>query len=87
MRCIPLGLVPKKAPGEFRLIHHLSWPEGELVNDFINPEMCSVKYSCFDDAIQLILKVGQGGKLAKCDVKSAFRFLLIHHLDFKLIGL
>ena len=23
----PLGLVPKKAPNEFRLIHHLSYPE------------------------------------------------------------
>lgn len=22
----PLGLVPKKSPGEFRLIHHLSYP-------------------------------------------------------------
>jgi hypothetical protein len=25
-RCSPIGLVPKKAPGKFRLIHHLSWP-------------------------------------------------------------
>ena len=24
----PLGLVPKKTPGEYRLIHHLSYPEG-----------------------------------------------------------
>ena len=35
LRCSPIGLVPKKAPGEFRLIHHLSWPEGKSVNDFI----------------------------------------------------
>ena len=31
----PLGLVPKSFPGEFRLIHHLSWPraDGSSVND------------------------------------------------------
>ena len=34
-RISPLGLVPKKAPGEFRLIHHLSFPEGSSVNDGI----------------------------------------------------
>ena len=37
IRCSPIGLVPKKAPGEFRLIHHLSWPEGNSVNDHIDP--------------------------------------------------
>ena len=44
LRCSPIGLVLKKAPGEFRLIHHLSWPEGKSVNDFIDPSMSSVKY-------------------------------------------
>ena len=29
----PLGVVPKKIPGEFRLIHHLSFPRGVSVND------------------------------------------------------
>ena len=32
-RVSPLGIVPKKLPGEFRLIHHLSYPEGLSVND------------------------------------------------------
>ena len=27
-RVSPLGIVPKKTPGEFRLIHHLSYPKG-----------------------------------------------------------
>lgn len=38
----PLGVVPKKAEGEFRLIHHLSYPKGASVNDAIAPELCSV---------------------------------------------
>lgn len=30
----PVGIVPKKAPGKFRLVHYLSHPEGESVNDY-----------------------------------------------------
>jgi hypothetical protein len=29
----PLGLVPKKCPGEFHIIHHLSYPEGSFINN------------------------------------------------------
>ena len=39
----PVGLVPKKTPGDFRLIHHFSFPEGESVNDYIDRKVCSVK--------------------------------------------
>lgn len=31
--CSPLGLVPKKEPGKFCLIHNLSYPTGSSVND------------------------------------------------------
>ena len=41
-RISPLGVVPKKTPGEFRLIHHLSYPRGYSVNDGIAPEHTSV---------------------------------------------
>jgi len=34
-RCSPLNLVPKRDPSEFRMIHHLSYPKGFSVNDFI----------------------------------------------------
>ena len=36
-RVSPLGVVPKKSPGEFRLIQHLSYPSGASVNDYIPP--------------------------------------------------
>lgn len=32
LRVFPLGVVPKKEPGKFRLIHHLSYPKGDSVN-------------------------------------------------------
>ena len=33
--CSPLGIIPKKDLSEFRLIHHLSYPKGSSVNDYI----------------------------------------------------
>ena len=35
LRISPLGLIPKKTPGEFRLIHHLSFPYGDSINSCI----------------------------------------------------
>ena len=46
-----VGVVPK-SNGGWRLISHLSSPLGESVNDFIDPNLCSVSYSRFDDVIE-----------------------------------
>ena len=48
----PLGLVPKKS-GDFRIIQHLSAPEGSSVNDGIPKEFCSVQYQNIDHAVAL----------------------------------
>ena len=78
LRISPLGVIPKKAQGEFRMIHHLSFPSGASVNDFIPPEFCSVHYAKVDDAIRFIKRLGRGCTLAKTDVRSAFRIIPIH---------
>ena len=41
----PLGLIPKKTPGDFRLIHHLSFPKGLSINDGIFSEDTHVRYA------------------------------------------
>lgn len=41
-RVSPVGIVPKKAPGKFRLVHYLSYPEGESVNDYTDSLLTSV---------------------------------------------
>ena len=41
----PLGLVPKKVPGEYRMIHHLSFPQGQSVNDGISVEYSHVQHA------------------------------------------
>lgn len=86
LRISPLGVVPKKEPGKFRLIHHLSFPKGESVNDDIDPELCSVSYTSFDRAMAVVQGTGPGALMAKADIESAFRLLPIHPECHHLLG-
>jgi hypothetical protein len=86
LKVSPIGIVPKKTIGDFRLIHHLSYPEGSSVNDFIDPKLCSVKYTEFDEAIHMVQDLGQNCYLFKMDIKNAFRLLPVHPDDFELLG-
>ena len=83
----PLGLIPKKIPGDFRLIHHLSFPKGMSINDGIASENTHVQYARVSDAIKLIKRAGPGCYLAKTDIKSAFRIIPIHPNDYPLLGM
>ena len=62
--------MPKKSPGEFRLIHHLSFPKGSSLNDGISSENTRVTYATVEDAIRFIKSVGSGCFLAKTDIKK-----------------
>ena len=84
---LPLGVVPKKTPGEYRLIHHLTFPRGDSVNDGIAPEYASVQYAHVVDAVAIIKQLGSGCLLAKTDIKSAFRILPIKPSDYDLLGI
>lgn len=86
MQVSPLGLVPKKQPGEYRVIHHLSYPEGASVNDGIMQEFKTVQYQNIDSAIVLIKQYGPGALLAKTDIESAFRLVPIHPDSYDLMG-
>lgn len=85
LRCSPIGIVPKKTGG-FRLITHLSYPPKLSVNDFVDEKFTSVKYSSFDNAIDMIKLLGPNAKMGKKDIKSAFRLLPIYPGDFDLLG-
>ena len=86
-RVSPLGLVPKKVEGEFRLIHHLSFPKGSSLNDRISPDHTSVSYATVEDAIRRIRTVGSSCFLAKTDIKNAFRIIPIRPQDYNLLGI
>ena len=47
---------------------HLSYPESCGVNQFIEPNLCTVQYSSFDSVVNLILKLSKGTLLGKGDV-------------------
>ena len=83
----PIGLVPKAEEGKYRLIQHLSYPEGESINDGIDRSYCTVHYASFDEAVKLVVEVGKGAFMAKADVESAFRLLPVHPRDFCLLGM
>ena len=85
--CSPLGVCPKKKPGTFRLIHHLSYPEGQSVNAGISEYDASVSYTKLSDAIAQIKKLGSNCFLAKSDIESAFRLLPVHPDDHHLLGM
>ena len=77
-QCSPIGLVEKKEKGTFRMIHHLSYPEGSSVNSQIDPEWTSVNYADIWDAIDLVNQTCPKAFMAKTDVKSAFRVIPLH---------
>jgi hypothetical protein len=57
LRCLHIGIVPKKTCG-FKLITHLSFPTNFSVNDYADEKFTSVKYSSFDNAINMIKNLG-----------------------------
>jgi len=78
----PLGIVPKKAPNEFRLIQHLSYPHENSVNSGIPVDFSSVRYASIQDAIVFVKRLGVGCYLAKTAIKSAFSLE-----DYPLLGI
>lgn len=82
-----LGVVPKKTPGDFRLIQHLSFRAGSSINDGIPENFSSVSYATISDAICQIKLAGRGSFLSKTDIKNAFRIIPISPRDYGLLGM
>lgn len=69
------------------MITNLSYPAVESINDYIDSERCSVNYSTFDDALQVISAKGEGALMAKMDISNAFSLLPICPKYFCLLRL
>jgi hypothetical protein len=63
--CSPLSLVPKKTPGEYRLIHNLSFPPGASVNTAIPEQHSKVQYARVSDFIDRLKTLEPGAWMAK----------------------
>jgi FlaG/FlaF family flagellin (archaellin) len=56
------------------------------VNDFIDKQFCTVRYSSVDEAVRMVHILEPDVFLAKADVKSAFRLLQIWPGDLDQLG-
>ena len=82
----PIGVVPKKEPDTYRMIHHLSHPHGFSVNDGISEMYTKVTYATVDDAIAILRQLQPGAFLSKTDIQSAFRIMPMHPTCYHLLG-
>lgn len=88
VQCSPFGVIPKKGkPGKWRLIVNLSAPEGQSVNDGIDSALARVTYTSLDEVIRRILQLGRGARIAKADVRTAYRNVPVHPRDRWLLGM
>ena len=87
MHITPLSIREKSTPGEFHLLHHLSYLyDDRSVNLGIPVNLKSVQYETVGDAIAQILELGRGCFLGKMDIKSAFRIILVRPDQYWLLG-
>ena len=86
MICSPLGIVPKKSPGEYRLIHDLSFPPNNSVNSHIDSIHSSVQYEVLDNCVEIIQQIGGGCLISKADLKDAFRIIPVEPASYRLLG-
>ena len=85
-RTSPIGVVPKKEVGKFRVVTDLSFPRGFSINDGIPDAEASVEFNNFDSAVNIVAELGKGALMAKLDIKSAFRICPVHPDDWHLLG-
>ncbi len=71
MHISPLSIREKSTPGEFCLLHNLSYPyDDRSVNLGIPDELKTVKYETVGDAIKHILKLGRNCYMGKINIVS-----------------
>ena len=87
MHISPLGVVPKKECGKWRLIMHLSHPTGHSVNDGIPIQDYSLKYISVDTAMDAAMALGRGAVMAKVDIRAAFRLCPVRPEDWPYLGM
>ena len=82
-----MGIVIKKCLDSvnYHIIHDLSWPPGDSINDHIDPDLYCCIYASFDQAVSLIKKQGVGALMAKLDLADAFKHILVCPNDWPLL--
>ena len=80
-----MGVIPKgHTPGKWRLITDLSHPEGNSVNEGIEPRLVSISYISVE-AVEIAAR--HLALLAKVHIKAAYRLVPVHPQDCYLLGI
>ena len=83
----PMGAFIRKHSSKVRVIHDLSYPPKSSVNDHIDGDLYSLQYSTIDQAVNHVLRYGQGALMTKLDIKNAFKHIFVSPKDWHLLGL
>ena len=83
--CSPVSTVDKP-DGSVHLILDMSAPRGDALNERINKERFSCRYSLFDYAVEMVAGAGRYAYMAKLDIKNAFRLCPVRKEDWWLLG-
>ena len=86
-QCHLVGFIPKKHLSDWSTIYHLSYPQGNSINDHITKDPYSLSYIWVDDAIHILQSLGKGAFTANTDLKMAFRLIPIHPDNGNLLGI
>ena len=82
------GVIPKKHRlGKWRLIVNLSAPADHSINHGIAKELCSLSDVSIDEVTAAALPLGRGTRMAKMDIKEAYRAVPVHPEDRLLLGM
>ena len=83
-----MGVVAKKCsfPVKYGIIHDLSWPPQDSVNNHIDPDAFTCFYASFDYVIALIVKHRVSSLSAKLDLADAFKHILARSQDWHFLG-
>ena len=82
----PMGAFQRKRSLKHRIIHDLSWPPGESINDFIDVDESSVTYMSVDDVTTKLKSYGPGSYMATLDLADAYKSIRVRPEDWHLLG-
>jgi hypothetical protein len=80
----PSFFIPK-GDGDLRRIEHMSYLPGNSVNNGIDVSDMSVHYATVQQMMVLLQKQKRGVYMSKCDIKDAYRNVLVHPSDWPLL--
>ena len=87
-RASPIFVIPKKytTPPKWRLIFHLSAPEGRSFNDGIDTEQLKFSLETIDDAIQMLARHNKPAYMFKFDIEAAYRLVPLNPTFWNQLG-